>query len=454
MKINRRRGPATSTFYFSLVPANLLVALADAISGAYLALFAVERVHLDPLALGEVLTAGAVGGIVMNFVFGLWIDRSPSTLPLFLAIAAKTIAYGLLAYAKTFHALLFIAFLPQGIGIAAFSQLLALAKRNLDLVNPAMASRGTAIIRASWSVAWAVGPAIGALTIGMFDYHGVFLVSGGFGLAAFLFLACAGHRQRPMRRMPRVRQRQGDTGLGVTTALAAGALVLFHTALFLGSIPLPIVVTQTLGGTKGQVGLIYCTCAFLEILVMGRFVWRPVNSTGRRGIAVGLVAFVLYFLAITWAGSVSVFVLAQVLRAIGIGLVSFLGIHFLQSIMPDRVGFATALFSNTVQLGSVLAAIGAGGLAHLFGYPAIFPVCAALSGVGFLLICLIRIGPGRTRADPGATSADPGGARRRPLIQLSSDVRASSTPAQRAQPSSRETSMKARSPGGTWRWPG
>jgi SET family sugar efflux transporter-like MFS transporter len=392
VKINRLRGPATSTFYFSLVPANLLVALADAISGAYLALFAVERVHLDPLALGEVLTSGAVGGIVMNFVFGLWLDRAPSTLPLFLAIAAKTIAYGMLAYTKNLHTLLFIAFLPQGIGIAAFSQLLALAKRNLDLVNPAMASRGTAIVRASWSVAWAVGPAIGALAIGMFDYHGVFLLSAGFGLAAFLFLACAGHRQRPMRRTPHVPQRR-DAGLGRTTTLAAGALILFHMALFLGSIPLPIVVTQTLGGTKGQVGLIYCTCAFLEILVMGRFVWRPVTSTGRRGIAWGLVAFVLYFLAITWAGSVSVFLLAQVLRAIGIGLVSFLGIHFLQSIMPDRVGFATALFSNTVQVGSVLAAIGAGGLAHLFGYPAIFPVCAGLSGVGLLLICLIRVGP-------------------------------------------------------------
>jgi SET family sugar efflux transporter-like MFS transporter len=351
-------------------------------------------VRLDPLALGEVLTASAVSGIVMNFVFGLWIDRAPSTLPLFLAIAAKTTAYGLLAYTNTFYPLLFIALLPQGIGIAAFSQLLTLAKRNLDLVNPAMASRGTAIIRASWSVAWAVGPAIGALAIGLADYHGVFLTSSGFGLLAFLFLACAGPRRRSMRRRTSpARPRQRAAGLGMTTALAAGALILFHMALFLGSIPVPIVVTQTLGGTKAQVGLIYCTCAFLEILVMSRFVWRPVISTGRRGIAVGLVAFVLYFLAITWAGSVSVFVLAQVLRAIGIGLVSFLGIHFLQSIMPDRVGFATALFSNTVQLGSVLAAIGAGGLAHLFGYPAIFPVCAGLSGVAFLLICLVRVGP-------------------------------------------------------------
>lgn len=416
MKINRLSGPATSTFYFSLVPANLLVALADAISGAYLALFAVEKIHLGPLGLGEVLTAGAVSGILMNFAFGVWIDRAPSIIPLFLAIAAKTVAYGLLTYTTTFHSLLLVALLPQGIGIAAFSQLLSLAKRNLDLVNPSMASRGTAIIRASWSLAWAVGPAIGAIAIEMFDYRGAFLVSSGFGLAAFLFLACAGHYRQPVRKAgPARRPRAAGAGVGLIATLAAGALVLFHTALFLGSIPLPIVVTTVLGGTKGDVGLIYCTCAALEIVVMGRFVWRPVASTGQVGIAAGLVAFVAYFLAITWAGSVSVFVLAQVLRAIGIGLVSFLGIHFLQSIMPDRVGVATALFSNTAQLGSVLAAVGAGGLAHLFGYPAIFPFCAALSGVGFLLMCLIRTQPGRRVPAlaplEAAPSAAPGGGR-------------------------------------------
>jgi hypothetical protein len=56
-----------------------------------------------------------------------------------------------------------------------------------------------------------------------------------------------------------------------TTLLAALSLTLFHTAMFMGSIALPIVVTHNLGGTKAEVGLIFSVCAFLEVVVMSAF---------------------------------------------------------------------------------------------------------------------------------------------------------------------------------------
>ena len=84
---------------------------------------------------------------------------------------------------------------------------------------------------------------------------------------------------------------------------------------------------------------------------------------------------------------------AQIPRAVGIGLVTYLGISFLHSFMPHRAGAAAALFSNAGQLGSVLAALRAGGLAKAFGYPSIFVVCAILSAIGLALVCLT---PART----------------------------------------------------------
>jgi hypothetical protein len=62
---------------------------------------------------------------------------------------------------------------------------------------------------------------------------------------------------------------------------------------------------------------------------------------------------------------------AQIARAIGSALVTYLGISFLQSLLPHRAGAAAALFSNSGQLGQVLAALGIGGLAKAFGYESI-----------------------------------------------------------------------------------
>jgi MFS transporter, SET family, sugar efflux transporter len=93
------------------------------------------------------------------------------------------------------------------------------------------------------------------------------------------------------------------------------------------------------------------------------------------------------------AHSVAAVFWAQVPRAIGIALVTYLGISFLHSLMPHRAGAAAALFSNAGQLGSVLAALSVGGLAKAFGYASIFAVCGVLSAAGLALVYLTPAAP-------------------------------------------------------------
>ena len=175
---------------------------------------------------------------------------------------------------------------------------------------------------------------------------------------------------------------------GLAIALAFAALALFYTAMFLGSIPLPIVLTTSLGGATSDVGMAMSLCAALEIVVMGALIWRPLKRGERAAIVVGFAAFVVYFVTLALARSVGAVFWAQIPRAIGIGLVTYLGISFLHSLMPHRAGAAAALFSNSGQLGSVLAALSVGGLAQAFGYASIFAVCAVLSAVGLACVCL------------------------------------------------------------------
>jgi SET family sugar efflux transporter-like MFS transporter len=387
MQLRRLAELAAVPFFLPIAAAILFVGLGDAVAGAYLTLFAVNQAHLSPLALGTFLTVLALSGIIISTAFGCWLDRAPSLVPLFLALFMTVVGYALLTVTNRFLLLLLIAALPLGTGAAAFPQLFALAKGHLDQIDEQTAERGTAMMRATWSVAWAVGPALGALVITFFEFRGVFLTTAACAVLASGIIGL-GQVRTTQRTMPADANQTSGHPTIRETGFAASSLTLFHMAMFMGSIALPIVATQELGGTNRDVGLMFSVCAFLEVLVMLAFVLRPSISGTRRWLSAGFVAFVLYFLVITWAPSVTILLLAQVLRAIGIGFVGYHGISYIQVLMPDRVGSAATLFSNTANAGFLLAGLAAGGWAQLFGYRSMFLGCAVLSGLGLLTLYL------------------------------------------------------------------
>jgi SET family sugar efflux transporter-like MFS transporter len=79
---------------------------------------------------------------------------------------------------------------------------------------------------------------------------------------------------------------------------------------------------------------------------------------------------------------------AQVLRAVGIGLIGYQGISYMQALMPNQAGSAATLFSNTANAGFLFASLTAGGWAQAFGYRSMFLACAAQSVLGLVMIQL------------------------------------------------------------------
>ena len=380
-----------SSFFLALVVVDVLAGLADAMSGPYIVLFLVDQAHLSPLLLGVILTARALAGIAFATGLGAWVDRKTSVVPLLLALTGSSIGYASLGFTTNFALLLVIAALPVAMGAAAFSQSVALVRRRFEHSSFHTASRALGVLRASWSLAWAIGPAVGAVAVAAFGFRGVFFMSGGSALVALATLALV--RAKPVSgdAGPRAQPKQSNGGPAI--ALAFTGLALFHTAMFLGSIPLAIVMTTSLGGANSDVGWAYSLCAALEIVVMGAIIWRPLKRGERPAIMVGFAVFVAYFIALAAARSIAAVLWAQTLRAIGIGLVTYLGISFLHSFMPHRAGAAAALFSNAGQLGSVFAALSVGLLAQAFGYQSVFVACAILTAAGLIMVCLSPAAP-------------------------------------------------------------
>jgi SET family sugar efflux transporter-like MFS transporter len=373
--------------FLPLISAILFIGLGNAVGGSYLTLYVVDKAHLSPLLLGIFLTVYSLSGMIISTSFGRWFDRKPSPIPLLLALVMTVSGYTLLSFTTNFYHLLLIAAVPLGTSLAVFPQLFALAKGHLDRAGADTAESGTAMMRATWSIAWAVGPALGAIVISLFDFCGVFLTAAMCVVAATIIVASA--RVNALRSEAKASLELRSSSSAIREAgFAASSLTFFHMAMFMGSIALPIVATHELGGTKADVGLMFSVCAFLEVPVMFAFVLRPSATGNRSWIATGFLAFVLYFLTVTWSPSVSVLLAAQLLRAVGIGLISYQGISYMQALMPNQAGSAATLFSNTANLGFLCSSLTVGGLAQAFGYRSMFLVCALLSVLGFVAIQL------------------------------------------------------------------
>jgi SET family sugar efflux transporter-like MFS transporter len=373
--------------FLPLLCAVLFLALGNAVCGSYLTLYVIDKAHLGPLSLGIFLTVYSLSGMIISTSFGRWFDHKPSPIPLLLALVMTASGYMLLSVTTNFYLLLLIAGIPLGTSLAVFPQFFALAKGHLDRVGADTAERGTAMMRATWSIAWAVGPALGAIVISLSDFLGVFLTAAACVVTATIIVASARVHALPSRDKTTLELKSSSRTIR-EAGFAALSLTLFHMAMFMGSIALPVVATHDLGGTKADVGLIFSLCAFLEVPVMLAFVLRPSAAGSRGWISAGFLAFVLYFLTITWSPSVSMLLAAQVLRAVGIGLIAYQGISYMQALMPNQAGTATALFANTANLGFLFASLTAGGWAQAFGYRSMFLASAFLSALGLVAIQL------------------------------------------------------------------
>jgi MFS transporter, SET family, sugar efflux transporter len=374
-----------------LLVAVLLLGVADSVAGPYVVLFGADRAHLSPLAIGVFVSVTAVSGIAVSTWLGRRYDRRPSRGPALVAVAASAVGYALLTTTTSYALLLLIAAIFLGTGTAAFPQLFALARNHLNHGTRLTATRGTPVLRSAWSAAWAIGPILGAATLAWQGYTGLFLVSAGcFALVAIPVLALAS----PPKTLERVVASIADpVPMPRQLRPAAFGSFLFHTAMFSGSVALPLYVTKTLDHSSTDVGVLFSAAAIVEILAALGLIVLPAAISSRQLILSGMLLFVVYFTVVAAASSMAVLIGAQVARGVAVAVVGAVGITYFQDLLPTSAGRATTLFSNTATAGSLVAGIAAGAVAQALGYRAALLMCSLLSVAAWVIFRSARQQP-------------------------------------------------------------
>jgi MFS transporter, SET family, sugar efflux transporter len=376
-----------------MVLSNLVLGMAYSFVAPFYSMFGTIEVGMSNWVFGIFMTVTSLSGIVITTFLSRWSDtRISRRAILLLSCACGCAGYAGYAFVRDVVWLTIIGSLALGVSSITFAQLFAYQREFLTRhgVPDAEAPLYMNIFRLLFSLAWTIGPAIGAWVMIRWSYEGIFL-----GCAAlFLMLLAIVWRYIPARP-------------ATAAALAAkvplrrvlrrpdllcyfAAFVLVFTCITMGMMNLPLLILRTLGGSEQQVGIAFSVAPVFELPFMFWFGLIASRSHPGRLIRIGMIIAIAYYALLAQVQAPWHIYVAQILSAAMIAVVSGIAITFFQSYIPDQPGTATNLYTTANRIGSTIGYLSFGVLAESIGYRAIFLVCTVLCTAAFLLLWLAR----------------------------------------------------------------
>jgi len=387
---------------------NVLVGLGHSFVAPFMSVFGTKEAGMNPVVFGTFMTILAVGGIVIATILSHYSDtRYSRRSMMMLGGVFGVFGYVGFAFFRTFLPLTLVGVFLLGVASITFSQSFAYAR---EAISRSKIPQGESVFymnafRMFYALAWTVGPAISSWVMVAYSFRVVFFCAA----ACFLLFVIVVWRAVP--EAPPIASKTKDPGeqslfklLGRWDVFAHFlAFVLIFTSGTIGMMDLPLLVLDVLGGTKEQVGIIYCIAPVFELPFMLYFgllaTRRDTAAIIRTGI---IIAIVYYGLLIAVQAPWHIYPL-QILSAALTAVTSGVAISYFQNYMPDYPGTATNLFMNAMRIGSTVGYLLFGTLAWGFGHRAVFLGCAVFSAIALALMYV----PARA----GATGLAKAGAR-------------------------------------------
>ena len=357
-----------------------LIGLATALVNPFLSVFVTRELAVGPVRLAVFLLLTSTAALAVSTALGWLSDVRLSRRSLLVAgSVAAACAYGLFAVLRDYEWLLAVSMTLAAVGSTVIPQLFAQARESLrDEGALAISS-----LRMLFSVAWVVGPPVAALLLDRAGFDGLFAVVA----VVYVLTALLAVRIESATPTPRERQEPRGSVFSANVVVATLAMVALQTASTLGLLALPLLITGELHASMGTVGLTVGLAAALEIPLMPAFGALAGRIRHRWLVAGGAVAGIGYYAAVAVAEQTWLIMAAQLLSAVFVAAIMGVGISFFQDIMPNRVGSATTLYSNTSKISAMVAGPLLG-IAQVWGFRSVFTVSAALCAVGLVLLVL------------------------------------------------------------------
>ncbi|MGA8116978.1 MAG: MFS transporter [Actinocatenispora sp.] len=357
----------------------------------FIGLFLVQRLHASTSTAGLFFTTALVGALV-SYGTGMLSDRYRRRLALArfscLWLAAGWLALSMVGHTWTVFVIGFVFFCFIG---TLISQQYAHLHDVMDARRTQQRTGVLGVVRAAYSVGWAVGPAVGSWLSTGVGFGAAFRVTAVVYLLGLLCLTrMTARRPRPgtpgrdgAQPSPRVSR---AVLLGPVLVAAGCSIVLSGDSTRLTFLPIELGSVLHLG--PGIVGTVMSIPPVLEIVVIpaagllaDRYGSAPILVGGSACGAAG-------FCALALSDTTMVFFLGQALVAVMVAATVSVGPAYAQRLAPAHIGVATSVYFGAVSLSSGLGGVVGGYSASVLGVPKLFlvPVAGCLVAMLFLVL--------------------------------------------------------------------
>ena len=377
--------------FMVLLGCNVLVGLAFSFVGPFLSLFATQEVGMSQFAYGAFMVGLSLSAIASSTVLARWSDtRLSRRTVLLLGGFTGAAGYVGFAFVRDVTWLIVIGCVPLAVASITFSQLFAHARDLLErsAVPPNETPLYMNVFRLAFALAWTVGPAAASWVMMLDRFRGTFLVAA----LCFLLFALAVVFLVPAT-PPSATARAAAAKLPLRRVLArpdvlayfVGFALLFASST-MAMANLPLLVTQTLGGTARDVGIVYSVAPFFELPFMFYLGLLATKSDQARLIRFAVVMSVAYYTLLALVRAPWHIYPLQILSAAITAVIGGIAITFFQNFLPDQAGTATNLYTNAARFGSTAGYLMFGAVAEAWGNRAVFWICTLLCAVALALL--------------------------------------------------------------------
>ena len=339
---------------------NVLLGFAYSFVAPFMLMFGTIEMGMGKMRFGLFMTLTATAGIVIGTILARYSDTHFSRRSMLLWGSVSGVAgYVGYAYCRSFVPLVVIGTLVLGLSMITFSQLFAYAREQLEGADIESSQRVLYMnaFRMFFALSWTVGPMIASWIMLQFSYRGLFLCAA----ATFAMFGLVVAKYVPAARPPSAHQAaQASQSLfrilrRVHLMAHLGAIALIFAAITMNMVNLPLMILETLHGTKVDVGIVYSVAPVFELPFMLYFGWLATKRESAGILRAGMMIALVYYLCLLLVAHPWQIYFCQVLSAAMTAVVSGIAITYFQGHLPHHPGTATNLYANAQRIGSTAA---------------------------------------------------------------------------------------------------
>ncbi|MUL05797.1 MFS transporter [Aliivibrio fischeri] len=353
-------------------------------------LFIVEELDASPMMLSLYMTLAVSSSVIVSQFIAKRSDThwNRKTI-LMISLASYLILVASFTVIRDYWLAITMAVVFGSVSGASFGQLFALGREYGDR-HVANSTSFLATMRAGLAIAWVFGPPAAFMLKAQFGFSAAFAVSAITVSVAILIIA----KFIPDNVVTKEEKTAAITEhkpLGRIVILYCFIIVCAFSANNLYITSMPLYLSQELQVDVSWLGLMFGVAAACEIPVMlgaGRMA-EKMGTT--RVMTLGVISGAMFFLVMLSSTSFTSMLIAQILNGFFIGVCATLGMVALQDMMKDRLGTASTLFSNMLNISVLVSSVLVGVVGELYNYYSALYLCFIGAIIAAVLLIVFEV---------------------------------------------------------------